>query len=395
MENIWKTITKEKIIENLYLAALVCYITIVFFQTTMVEITWPEYFESNVKILLILLVALRLFFSVDANVKEGLLIAAVIGIMLIAQSRNEFTNLSMVALLIVGARGISFKKLLRVYLIVEMVLLIFTVVSALAGYTENLIFYQTGRRPRMAFGIGYPTDFSAYIFFLLLVYYYLRGKFVKYWEFIIGVLAAVFVYWFCDARLNTICIVVTVLVFFFLKLDRKRKETKGRGLMDYGIFTGLLAMAPVLCGGFMILATMLYSPDGRIFNLMDRILNNRLSQGFKGIDIYGFSAWGQQIPMQGNGGNVEIPERYFFLDSSYLSIVLQYGMFVLAVVLLMWICISFSARNRKNWELLWVVAIISVQCMVEHHMLEIAYNPFLWALLADVGDGNKKEMKSS
>ena len=44
------------------------------------------------------------------------------------------------------------------------------------GIIENLSYAQPGRMTRMAFGIGYPTDFGAHVLFLLLCYFYLRRK---------------------------------------------------------------------------------------------------------------------------------------------------------------------------------------------------------------------------
>lgn len=140
----------------------------------------------------------------------------------------------------------------------------------------------------------------------------------------------------------------------------------------------------------MIVCSILYSTGSTITNLLDRVLNYRLYQGNKAIDIYGFTMWGRYIPMQGYGGSTELPKHYFFLDSSYLNIVMQYGLLIFGIVLFIWIVISFKAREEKNWFLLWIVAIISVQCMIEHHMLEVAYNPFLWAVFANTMDNDRK-----
>lgn len=380
-----KRISKEEFADFLYLIGLTLYLVYVFFETTMVEFVWPEYLYSDIKLILFIGVLLRMFLSKNAKWQEVILIVLVSGVLLFAQSRNEFEILGITVLLLLGARGLAFKKIAGYYLVIEAVLLVYTVGSALIGNTENLIYYQEGRRARIAFGSVYPTDFSAHVFYLILIYYYLRGRYIKYVELIAGIAGAAFVYVFCDARLNTVCILITVVAFWFnkflfIKAGKQSKEYIFPAFLSY-----FLAMMPVLCSGFMVIASMLYSPDNKILFFLNRLLNNRLSQGFKGIDIYGFSVWGQSIPMQGNGGSTEMPMRYFFLDSSYLSIVLQYGFVVFGIILLIWICISFRAREEQNWELLLAVAIISVQCMIEHHMLEAAYLPFMWAVFANTG----------
>lgn len=181
------------------------------------------------------------------------------------------------------------------------------------------------------------------------------------------------------------------MIFAYMKIRCQYAEKSENTYKMNGIWSFLLALSPVFCSGFMIFVSILYSSGSAITNFLDRVLNYRLYQSNKAINIYGFTFWGQHIPMQGYGGTTEMPKHYFFLDSSYISIVMQYGLLFFGIILFIWITISFRAREEKDWTLLWIVAIFSVQCMIEHHMLDIAYNPFVWALLANtVVDSEKK-----
>ena len=56
--------------------------------------------------------------------------------------------------------------------------------------------------------------------------------------------------------------------------------------------------------------------------------------------------------MQGNGGSTETPLNYFFLDSSYISILLQYGLIMFVMILILWGIIGLRARKEKDWVLL-------------------------------------------
>ena len=132
----------------------------------------------------------------------------------------------------------------------------------------------------------------------------------------------------------------------------------------------------------MVGLSILYSPYNSIFVRLNNLLNNRLYYSNKGIDIFGMSLWGQYIPMRGNGGTTEAVSNYFFLDSSYIYILLQYGILILLTILVCWFLITFKAARQNDIEMLFAVALIAVQCIVEHHMLSIVYNPFLMAVLA-------------
>ena len=246
-----------------------------------------------------------------------------------------------------------------------------------------MVFHQMGRRPRASFGIIYPTDFSAYLFYGSLVYCYIRKEFITYIE--IGVVAAlgIFVYVFCDARLNTVCLFLTAAIFGYNKIRCNFAKKAGKQYEMNTAFSYLLAVSTTLCAILSIVASIFYSSDNKLMLLADRIFNNRLRMGKKGIDLYGFSLTGQYIPMQGNGGTEKEPLHYFFLDNSYMYVVLQLGLIFLCIVLFGFMLIGFRARREKNWVLMGAIAIMSVKCIVEHHILEVMYNPFLWAVFAD------------
>ena len=89
-------------------------------------------------------------------------------------------------------------------------------------------------------------------------------------------------------------------------------------------FSGLLASAGTICAAGILILSMLYTKGSSIFLKLDSILSQRLSFSQKGMEVYGFSIFGQYIPMQGNGGSTETPLNYFFLDSSYISCLIYY-----------------------------------------------------------------------
>ena len=83
--------------------------------------------------------------------------------------------------------------------------------------------------------------------------------------------------------------------------------------------------------------------------------------------------------------------EYFFLDSSYISILLQYGLIMFVMILILWGIIGLRARKEKDWVLLWILAIIAFQSIMEQHLLDISYNPFLWILFAETGKKRKQK----
>lgn len=382
----------ETLLEKIYIVVLILWISYFFLNTTTFRVQWPEFYYTSIRIAFVAIIFMRACYSKTYSYIE----LGIIGILFVCFSfavyRNGYTELKDALLVIFGAKDISFKKLLKIYSGTIGILLLLTIILALRGYIDNLIYYQDGRRPRIAFGIGYPTDFSAYIFYILLAYFYIRGKRIKYLEIVSGIVAAIAVYWFCDARLNTICILLLSAIFLYNRIIQKICEKNNKLYIMNRLWSHCLTLSTTIASIFMILLTLFYSTDNHAIQLINNLLNNRLFYGNRGIKIYGLSFWGQYIPQQGAGGSTESITHYFFLDVSYVSILLRYGIVILGLVLLIWLIIGIKAQKGRNWELLWAIALVAIQCAVEHHMLEVVYCPFLWALFANTNEQEKIEV---
>lgn len=393
MFDMMKRKNAEDILEILYLLVFAVYIGFFFLGTTMFQIEWPNFFYTDLRAVITALILVRAAYSKQYKIWEVAVILGLYILFSMASSRNGYEEYMYLLILIIGARGISFKKLIKVYAAVTAVLLIITIAAALSGYIENLTYYQEGRRTRYAFGINYPTDFSAILFYLILAWFYIRGKKLKYIELGIAGLLGIFVYWFCDARMNTICIIGASLVFAVHKFFSKKAEKKQKEYRICKPISMLLILSGILCSLIMTGLTMLYSPNNPIIAFIDNALSSRLRLGHKGIDIYGFTLWGQNIPMIGLGSTTKDVDFYFFLDSSYIYNLLQFGLLIAVLLLAAWTMISGKAYIKKEWELLLILAIIAVQCMVEHHMVSVAFNPFWMALLGELSVETTKGKK--
>lgn len=380
-------ISKERIkgiTDVLYLTVFALLLGYYFLVTTTFPIEWRENFPAYLRILLIVVIMIKLIYVEVYDLKEVLFAALISLCFLAVWIRTSDPLVINTLLLILGSKGTSFEKILKVYVAVTVGLLAITMGAALFGFTENLVYFQEGRSPRIAFGICYPTDFSAHVLYSLLAYGYLRRERIHYVELALMAGAGVFVYVFCDARVNTVCILVAAGAFLYNKIRHQRAEKQGKTYVMNRIWSWLLAMSTVICALFMTLMTIFYSSENPVTAFINRLINFRLSYGKKGVDLFGFSLLGQYIPMIGNGGSVKESEMYFFLDCSYMNLALQFGIVSLGIILIICSVIGFSAIKKKNWVLLWILAVVAVQCMIEHHMMDISYNPFLWAVFADM-----------
>ena len=113
---------------------------------------------------------------------------------------------------------------------------------------------------------------------------------------------------------------------------------------------------------------------------LNTLFSTRLSLGKEVFDRYDVQIWGQDIPMRGNGGSTEVVADYFFIDSSYVNILMRLGLVVFILVMLI-----ISIIMIKNLNLPYMLMA----------MFEAYYDVFLMLPFAnfDVKDIGKRQRK--
>ena len=333
---------------------------------------------------------LRYIFSKRYNWKEYI-IALSIGVCAFEiYFQNRESSILVFILLILGAKDMPFRKMMQLYFGICTFLLVFTVAASQMGFVENHVWDTASRNIRIAFGFGYPTDFASHILFLCICWWYLRGEALSYLEAGITACLGVFVYTFCEARFSTVMLLLLSGIMVCCRL-------KGKNIFEYRMSqkcVGLLEMFPLLCAMLIHLVSIFYDRGIHLMEQVDIILSGRLSLAKRAIDIYGFSLWGSDIPMIGNGGRSTVPEKYFYIDSSYLQFSLIYGVVFLGLVLILFWLAGEKIRKKQEWILMWILALAAVHGLFEQHLLELEFFPFLLLIFADLG-GKKRKQKEA
>ena len=106
--------------------------------------------------------------------------------------------------------------------------------------------------------------------------------------------------------------------------------------------------------------------------------------GKKGLEQFGLSLFGQDVPMEGMGGSLKHTKPYFFIDCSYLFILLRYGILFLGIVFIIYGVICY--KRREDTALMLTILLLAVSSAIDQHLLEEAYNPLGYALFAGMGE---------
>lgn len=344
-----------------------------------------------VKIFLFDIYTMKMFMAAAGMLACGLLIAAASG----------YLWPFLWILTVVAAKGVPFGKILRVHLLAGIVVVGLAFFASLLGVVENLAYpIADGQGVRYSFGCIYTTDFAAHIFFMLLAAYYLYHESLRWYHYIGTCLIAGMIYHYCNAKLDTICIVLLAVVFgiyHIMRWQRGREQTQTldmeAGNMPSVLFKrtktclrlkklfGKLAFISLPVAGLaMYLLTSAYRQEDEALEAINLAITERLMMGKRGLKQFGLSLFGQNVPMEGMGGSLKHTKPYFFIDCSYLFILLRYGILFLGIVFIVYGIICY--KHREDTALMLAVLLLAVSSAIDQHLLEEAYNPFGYALFA-------------
>lgn len=371
--------------EIIYLILLAFFVGMRFLLSTMFTIYWPKYFYRTLTVIGVVLVLLHLMMAKDISKKEIAAMLVVTFVFMMSHYVSRYDFLVDLLILILGAYRVNFRNILKTYIAVWSVLLVVTIIGAMMGLAENLVYYQgeSGERVRMALGICYPTDLAAYVAFLMFAYVCVRDEYITYLE--IGVMAALAgaVYYVTDARTDFVVMIFMILIV----LLTKKKILYNEKMLEKDAVEKMIYAVPIITCSISLWITSIFDYGNDIlFKLNEGFASSRLSLGKQAIDEYGISLFGQHVYEKGYGGTTELTGTYFFMDSSYISIFIKYGaLFGLLIVTLN--IKLLKDGYKEKWGLFCVsIILICTQSMMEHHMIQYWYNPFIICFFCDMNN---------
>ena len=383
------------LLETAYLFLLAVISLMAFNYTTMSGVDFPDWLRHLVLLAAGLVAAARIVFDRGRSwlcLLGGVLCA---GILYLAR-RSMQGYLLELAVLILGAQGIRFERIVKVYCAAILAALLLTMGLALGGVIENLIYLRDGHK-RISFGIAYPTDFCAHVFFLSCCWLWLRERRIRWIEILALLALAWFCHYFCDARTSMLCFLLLAVGLAYLKLRRVLAAKKGTAYRMNRVVSLILCGSMPLVAALIIGLSLAYTDGNEHMHALNEWFSFRLELGRRGFDNYPLTLFGQFVEMNGNGNSLIYPDNYFWLDSSYINILLRLGIVAFLLVLVIFVVGAVRQRKNGSWERLGILAVIALQCMMEHHLIEIAHHPFLLMALAvsSVGPTTAEPCKGS
>ncbi len=364
----------KRILETLFLALSGVYLVYLFTLDTTLFPPYPLRLERTMIVALAAVTALRL--ALVGPRHSELWLAAVLALLYDAVHRSDgYGFLWFLAVLSAGYARIDYRRILKTWLIAVGGALAVTVIAALAGGIENIVYYRDGLRS--SWGVKYPTDLATLALFLLVMLWVVwRG--LPDWAMLpIGAAAVALIGVVTLSRNALLCgaLFLCAVAWRWLEAAVLSKRPGGRRLQrGVDVF---LTLAFPLFAAVIYLMVFLYARGLPLGQRLDALLSGRLAQCLEGVRSYGVRPFGQPFDMIGNGFSVFPQLNVNFIDSSYVLIPLRYGWVLLVALGTLWCLTIRRALRGGDRRLALAMGLIAFHSILEHHFTEVHYNILL------------------
>ena len=277
---------------------------------------------------------------------------------------------------IFAAKDYPKEKLMKFVVTLQIVIMTLVVLGCFMGYLDDWIYWQ-GERVRHSLGYGYPNALPTIYFYVVLTVCYLLRKRFTFLHFVVFEILNYIIFVYTDTRTAFILTALALLVFLFLRVYRRSLSNNSWHRLIYVHSVWILALIAILACYF-------YNPGNVVWNRVNDIISNRLSLGHNALLINPLTLFGQKIQWYGFGGYgytfMEMEGEYNYVDCSYVKILLDNGIIMLALAVLGYM---FAANEElKNGNRYFCVALLfaNVYSMIESRYITLGFNPFVWCL---------------
>ena len=267
--------------------------------------------------------------------------------------------------------------------------------ASMNGYIPYLVYETKGSSLKMAahaFGIIFSTDFSAHILFMVMAYCAIRGFRMGAAEYMLQWLLV----WFCWRYTGALTAVACMMLFLVLYAGLRALAYLRKGGGRVPAWTAALHPA---CAIASLIAVRLYDgvvPTGALYTTVEgknQSFLGRLYMSRRAFEEYPLKLFGQEVAERGGGRVPDTSQAYFFLDISYVRILVIYGLALFIIYLTLMALASYRCARCGEGVFAIALAVTALDAIVEHHAIDISYNVFIILAFCRIGgngpSGNK------
>ena len=291
--------------------------------------------------------------------------------------------------LVVAAAGQKWNRIGWTYVITCSLCMVVLTVLSLVGVIPDLVFsLELGGRHSL--GMHYPLNWAAHWFSVALVYCMLKKGILHIIDYLVLVVLLLVSLFACRAKTSSILYFLLIVCTGVRQLMLWKKPEiiqKIKGWADKIKLNKVLIFSFWIMAAVMIFLTICYVPP--ISSFLEKVpgigtLNSRLRMGRIGLVQYFPSKFGVNYPTSTWIGTT-YSDHYFFIDCSYIMILLRAGVIVFTIMMLDLLWVPYRLLHAKERYSLSILFLFAVICAMEHHILDLSVDPFLLLSFSMIG----------
>lgn len=320
---------------------------------------------------------------------DKILIILLLGLtMIVGQLSDCFFELFILFSLIVGAKDIPFRKIVKTHFVITLCFCLINMIGSEMGLTDVPNLENAERESllfgdfviRKSYGYIFATDFANHVFFILLDYWLLKNGRLRMMEFLSYIVVACFVLVNTDTRLSFGCILLLLLSSVFVNHLIKHESRVGR------LFCLFLVFSIPFLFFISLYATLSFDISNISWFVADEVLSHRLSLGNDAIQNYGIPLLGQTVFFNGWGTEGVDSSDYDYVDSSYVQYLIKWGIILMTLLIISFYNISKNAYKRKDYSLIIAISVAGIVGAISQFLFYLGYCVLLVALCASHPD---------
>lgn len=255
--------------------------------------------------------------------------------------------------------GIKDNKIVFNSLIIQMVILFVTVVLAKLGLIDN---YITPNRNRDFLGFAYASFASYYFLFTFLLFINVRRDKLSYIELLVIFVLNYFFYMKTDTKFPFYIVIFTLILLLINKNIKLQFNST------------LVRLLPVVLICLILCLCLVEHTD--FIARLNQIVSNRIVLSRQALHEYGVSLFGQDVNFVGFDISNMDPEGYNYVDSSYIQILIKYGIASLLSILFVYDGLVCKGIKECNNYLIISVITIFLVAIFDPYLYDILFNVF-------------------
>lgn len=257
---------------------------------------------------------------------------------------------------IILCKGINYKKLFKYVLIIQSITFVTIISLSLFGFRENKLFTHIridNIINRYDLGFGHPNTLHLYFCLIACMYIYIYYNRISIFHLSIIFVLNLILYKISGSRTGFINIIFLLAVTFIFKkyFNRLRKKRF------------VLTLLMPSCALFSVMTAIFYGKY-KILNTIDILLQGRVNYSKYFLDNYSMSLFGNEI----------VYNTYHIIDSSYILLLVNYGIIMFTVFLIgYYLLIKKMIREERQEEII-LILLFSIYGITEFFLPNIFIN---------------------